>query len=72
LTNIEASPHASGLGEHVERGMPHAEVDVERVWWLIDVLVRTGVLAQQILADEARVPRGRGVLGRALAPVFKR
>lgn len=29
---------ASGLGEHVEVGVPLAEPDVERVWWLISVL----------------------------------
>jgi hypothetical protein len=32
----------SGLGEHVEAGVPLGEVDIERVWWLIDVLKRAG------------------------------
>ena len=35
---------ASGLGEHVEVGVPLGEPDVERVWWLIDVLRRSGLL----------------------------
>lgn len=38
---------ASGLGEHVELGMPLAEVDVERVWWLIDVLLKAEVLERR-------------------------
>ncbi|HXH33025.1 MAG TPA: hypothetical protein VNJ54_01280 [Plantibacter sp.] len=38
---------ASGLGGHVELGMPLAEVDVERVWWLIDVLVKAEVLGRE-------------------------
>lgn len=62
---------ASGLGEHVELGMPLAEVDVERVWWLIDVLLRAGVLAREVLGDEPRGARGRGVLGRVLEPILR-
>ncbi len=34
----------AALGEHVEAGVPLAEVDVERVWWLIDVLRRARLL----------------------------
>lgn len=59
---------ASGLGGHVELGMPLEEVDVERVWWLIDVLVKAGLLAQQDLGDEGQ-SRRRRVLSRALAPL---
>jgi PLD-like domain len=35
---------ASGLGEHVEVGVPLSEPDVERVWWLIDVLKKSELL----------------------------
>ena len=59
---------ASGLGEHVELGMPLAEVDVERVWWLIDVLVRTDVLAHRDVCSSG-VSRRRRALNRALAPI---
>jgi hypothetical protein len=34
----------SGLGEHVEAGLPLDKPDVERVWWLIDVLIDAGLL----------------------------
>jgi hypothetical protein len=40
---------ASGLGEHVEVGMPLAEPDVERVWWLIGVLEAAQLLAAEDL-----------------------
>lgn len=43
---------ASGLGEHVELGMPLTETDVERVWWLIDVLTSAGVLLAVDLSKE--------------------
>lgn len=33
----------SGLGEHVEAGIPLDPVDVEHVWWLLDVLVDAGL-----------------------------
>lgn len=59
---------AGGLGEHVELGMPLEEVDVERVWWLIDVLIRAGVLERQVHPDEVRRARGPGVLARILPP----
>jgi hypothetical protein len=35
---------ASGLGEHVEAGMPMTAADVEQAWWLIDVLRLAGML----------------------------
>ena len=35
----------SGLGQHVEAGIPLDPVDVEQVWWLLDVLVDAGLLA---------------------------
>lgn len=63
---------ASGLGEHVELGVPLAEVDVERVWWLIDVLLKAEVLEQQdIGGGGGQRSLGRRALGRALAPVLK-
>jgi phosphatidylserine/phosphatidylglycerophosphate/cardiolipin synthase-like enzyme len=34
----------SGLGVHVEAGLPLDEVDVGQVWWLVDVLRDTGLL----------------------------
>jgi len=34
----------AGLGQHVEAGLPLDEVDVERVWWLVDVLSDAGLL----------------------------
>jgi hypothetical protein len=34
----------SGLGEHVEAGIPLDAVDVEQVWWLLGVLQDAGVL----------------------------
>ncbi len=37
---------ASGLGEHVEAGIGLEEVDVEHVWWLLDVLRDAGALTQ--------------------------
>jgi hypothetical protein len=36
----------SGLGEHVEVGTPLDEVDVGRVWWLLDVLRDAGLLTE--------------------------
>lgn len=36
----------SGLGEHVEVGIPLDEVDVGRVWWLLDVLRDDGLLTE--------------------------
>ena len=63
---------ASGLGEHVELGMPLEEVDVERVWWLVEVLIQAGVLERQVPPDEVRGVRGRRVLGRILPPVPRR
>jgi len=38
---------ASGLGEHVEAGMPLTAADVEQAWWLIEVLTRAGVLVPE-------------------------
>jgi hypothetical protein len=37
---------AAGLGEHVEAGAPLDEADVERTWWLLDVLVQAGLLVE--------------------------
>jgi hypothetical protein len=37
----------SGLGEHVEAGLPLDEVDVAQVWWLLDVLRDGGLLVEQ-------------------------
>ncbi len=37
----------SGLGEHVEAGVPLDPVDVERVWWLVEVLEEAGLLADE-------------------------
>ena len=34
----------SGLGLHVEAGLPLDEPDVAQVWWLLDVLVAAGLL----------------------------
>lgn len=39
----------SGLGLHVEAGMPLDEVDVQRVWWLVDVLRDAGLLVEERL-----------------------
>jgi hypothetical protein len=36
----------AGLGEHVEVGIPLDEVDVERAWWLLDVLRDAGLLSE--------------------------
>jgi outer membrane lipopolysaccharide assembly protein LptE/RlpB len=36
----------AALGVHVEAGLPLAEVDVERIWWLIGVLEDAGLLRQ--------------------------
>jgi hypothetical protein len=38
---------SSGLGEHVEVGIPLTEADVEKIWWLIDVLKTAGVLVPE-------------------------
>lgn len=35
-----------GLGEHVEAGLPLDVVDVERAWWLMDVLTESGMLRE--------------------------
>jgi hypothetical protein len=37
---------SSGLGLHVEAGLPLDEPDVEQVWWLLDVLVAAGLLRE--------------------------
>lgn len=37
----------SGLGEHVEAGMPLAEVDVQQVWTLLGVVREAGVLVEE-------------------------
>jgi phosphatidylserine/phosphatidylglycerophosphate/cardiolipin synthase-like enzyme len=37
----------SGLGEHVEAGIALEPVDVERVWWLLDVLADAGLLVPE-------------------------
>jgi phosphatidylserine/phosphatidylglycerophosphate/cardiolipin synthase-like enzyme len=37
----------SGLGEHVEAGLPLGEPDVEQIWWLLDVLERAGLLEEE-------------------------
>ena len=37
----------SGLGEHVEAGIPLDPIDVDHIWWLIDVLVDGGLLLQE-------------------------
>lgn len=36
----------AALGMHVEAGLPLAEVDVERVWWLVHVLREAGLLRE--------------------------
>jgi phosphatidylserine/phosphatidylglycerophosphate/cardiolipin synthase-like enzyme len=36
----------SGLGLHVEAGLPLDEPDVEQVWWLLDVLFAAGLLRE--------------------------
>lgn len=35
----------SALGVHVEAGVPLGAVDVDQMWWLVDVLVEAGLLA---------------------------
>lgn len=40
---------AAGLGEHVEAGLPLDEPDVERVWWLLGVLRKAGLLVPAAL-----------------------
>lgn len=37
----------SGLGEHVEAGIALDEVDVQRVWWMLEVLRDAGLLVEQ-------------------------
>lgn len=37
----------SGLGEHVEAGIPLDPVDVEHVWWLLHVLIDAGLLVNE-------------------------
>lgn len=37
----------SGLGEHVEAGIPLDPVDVEQVWWLLDVLADARLLVAE-------------------------
>ena len=34
----------SGLGLHVEAGLPLDEPDVEQVWWPVDILADAGLL----------------------------
>lgn len=41
-----ANMTGSGLGEHVEAGLPLAEPDVEQMWWLLDVLERAELLQE--------------------------
>ena len=40
---------ASGLGEHVEAGMPLEEVDVHQVWALLNVVRDAGMLVEEAL-----------------------
>lgn len=40
---------ARGLGQHVEVGIPLAESDVERVWWLVGVLEEAALLVPNAL-----------------------
>lgn len=37
----------AGLGRHVEAGLPLDEVDVARVWWLVEVLRDAGLLVSE-------------------------
>jgi hypothetical protein len=37
---------ASGLGEHLEAGIPLDQVDVGQVWWLLGVLIDAGLLVE--------------------------
>ena len=37
---------SSGLGEHLEAGIPLDEVDVEQVWWLLGVLIDAELLIE--------------------------
>lgn len=37
----------SGLADHVEAGVPLEEVDVARVWWLVSLLQRAGLLVTE-------------------------
>lgn len=37
----------SGLGEHVEAGLPLGEPDVEQMWWLLEVLERAELLQEE-------------------------
>lgn len=39
----------AGLGQHVEAGLPLDEVDVARVWWLLDILRDSGLLVPRSL-----------------------
>jgi hypothetical protein len=34
----------SALGMHVEAGVPLGAIDVDQVWWLVDILEETGLL----------------------------
>ena len=40
----------SGLGEHLEAGIPLEEVDVRQVWWLLEVVREAGLLVEQPLS----------------------
>ena len=37
----------AGLGEHVEAGIGLDPVDVEHVWWLLDILIEAGLLVNE-------------------------
>ncbi len=39
----------AGLGLHVEAGLPLDEPDVERIWWLLDILVGAGLLREMVV-----------------------
>lgn len=39
----------SGLGLHVEAGLPLDEPDVEQVWWLLDILIGAGLLRDVVV-----------------------
>jgi len=37
----------AGLGQHVEAGLPLSEIDVERIWWLVDLLQKADLLREE-------------------------
>lgn len=39
----------SGLGLHVEAGLPLDEPDVEQIWWLLDILIGAGLLRDVVV-----------------------